>query len=156
MQGNTNKNEKRELNQEDIEAVEFLASEFSKETQNPKSVEQKDMTEIETVDSTMLEVASVQGVNEQTELSTQCTVINEASTSCQVFCIFLYSLFFIWIKVISSSKLRFSSFLFSLVSLLRNIPYLLLDIRGLLAAQNAWEYSRFRAQFIGWLVMGFL
>ena len=89
-----NKNAKRELNQEDIEAVEFLASEFSKETQNPRSVEQKDMIEIETVDSTMLEVASVQGVNEQAELSTQCTLIDEASTACQVFCILMHQKLF--------------------------------------------------------------
>ena len=65
--------------------MEFLASEFSKETQNPRSIEQKDLVEIETVDSTMLEVASVQGINEQSDAAADCTVIDEANTACQVF-----------------------------------------------------------------------
>ena len=73
------------MNQEDIEAVQFLASEFSKEAQTLRNVEQKDTVDIETVDSTMLEVASVQGVSEQNLPPTQRLVIDEASVTCQVF-----------------------------------------------------------------------
>jgi len=80
---NANKGDKRTLNQEDIEAVQFLASEFSKEVQAARNIEQKDAIDIETVDSTMLEVASVQGVSEQNLPGTQHLVIDEASVTCQ-------------------------------------------------------------------------
>ena len=72
------------MNREDIEAVEFLASEFSKESQSLKVAEQKDLADFETVDSTMLEVAAVQGVSDQTSLTTQCGEFSDAETTHEV------------------------------------------------------------------------
>lgn len=88
LQKNPDEEDQGELNQEDIEAVEFLASEFSKEAQTAKTVEHKEITEMETVDSTMLEVASVQGVNIDCEQEAECSIIDSATTSSfEVICI---------------------------------------------------------------------
>lgn len=79
---------KDELNQEDIEAVEFLASEFSKET-TTKNVELKVISEMETVDSTMLEVASVQGINHESEEATQCDIVSDSMMGLEVIILLL-------------------------------------------------------------------
>ena len=63
------------MNQEDIEAVEFLASEFSKEIQSTRAGDQKG-AEIETIDSSMLDVAAVQGVGNEVEGGEQAVLVN--------------------------------------------------------------------------------
>ncbi len=60
--GKKNGGSKENLNQEDIDAVQFLASEFSKEITTTKPTDGKTTIEIETVDGNMIEVAAIQGV----------------------------------------------------------------------------------------------
>ena len=57
--------------------MEFLAAEFSKESGSTKSADQKDQNEPDNVDSTMLEVASVQGITGDVGMEQAIVVITD-------------------------------------------------------------------------------
>ncbi len=70
-------NSREELNQEDIDAVQFLAAEFNKEISGGKNTDQKNPVVVETVDVNVIEVAASQSITDDAEIAEQ----NEAVAS---------------------------------------------------------------------------
>ena len=72
------------MNQEDIDAVQFLASEFSKEILTPKSSEQNPATKMETIECSAIEVKTIQEGSHDSENTEQMSAIATLSPEIEV------------------------------------------------------------------------